>query len=289
MSSTFSLRTGTPDSLFTDNSRAVALSRDIFTPGAGAGRRNSTGEQRPELLGGGRDANDDDVPKLAVPGLSNRSVGELDVADAIATTASGGSPMRASSLQLFPFNESGGSPHKLRRVAMRPKGTRTPKNYDKDNGFDMLAYCPIQDCAVCEALRMERRLAVYTAKTDRSQRIGLFNALMSSRAALIKDVSATMIQGIVARCRRTPTHRPTHDVRRLPCHERSGRHTNDALAPKCTHHGDTSADDGAAGPVSLGIIPPSPRRTRAGHGDSYSKLVSCAQGTASHGRDARDA
>ena len=101
-------------------------------------------------------------------------------------------PVMLSSLQLSPFHSSS----KQRTVTMRQKGKFTPPGYDAKNGFEMLVQCPLTDCAVCDALRVERRVAVYTAKTERSQRLGLYAAMMDSRASMLRDMSATMLQAL---------------------------------------------------------------------------------------------
>ena len=104
-------------------------------------------------------------------------------------------PTMLSSLQLSPFGSK--NEHKNNRtVTLRPKGRWTPKGYDVKNGYDLLTSCPLADCLVCDALRVERKVAVYTAKSDRRQRMGLYNAMMDSRISMLKDMSAAMIQGL---------------------------------------------------------------------------------------------
>jgi hypothetical protein len=100
-------------------------------------------------------------------------------------------PVMLSSLQLSPFGKKS-----QRTVTMRAKGNWTPPGYDADNGFTILTQCPLADCLVCDALRSERRIAVYTAKTERSQRVGLYNAMMNSRLSMLHDMSATIIQAL---------------------------------------------------------------------------------------------
>ena len=105
-------------------------------------------------------------------------------------------PTMLSSLELSPFGNGEKGERGRRTIQLRPKGRWTPKGYDSNNGFSALTSCPLADCLVCDALRVERRVAVYTAKSDRRQRVGLYNAMMNSRISILRDMSAIIIQGL---------------------------------------------------------------------------------------------